>query len=124
MQSANLGFVISQARDKRHRSPIARAVRAAIEVGVVVPSVLRTQLTDAGYNVVDDQARLSEYGFASTKVLDRVLVTDSEGTIVAMGAAGDHDEALLHAMLGWFRENAVGDEAVPEGLGTAPSAPA
>lgn len=121
MQSANLGFIISQAQDKRQRSPIARAVRASIEVGVVVPSILRTKLADAGLKVSEDRASLSEYGFASTKVLERVLVTDAKGAIVAMGAAGDHDEALLAAMLGWFRENPLPGADVPAGIATAPS---
>jgi hypothetical protein len=123
MQTNNLAFVIAQAEDERQSGPIADAVRQSIEVGVVVPSILRSRLEANGLHLVQDTAALADYGFASLKALKRVLVTDHDGALVAMGAAGDHDEALLHAMLGWFRENAVGDDPVPAGLGTAPNSP-
>lgn len=107
MQSVNLAFVLAEAQDKRHTEPFARAVRASIEVGVVIPSILRAKLAAAGLRVVDDQASMAEYGFNSTKVLQRVLVFEKK-TIVAMGAAADSDEALLASVLGWFREHPAG----------------
>lgn len=119
MQKGNTEFVIAQATDKRQTSPFSKAVRGAIEVGVVVPSILRTNLEDAEFTVKEDEASMGEYGFKSSKFLKRVLITDDTGTIIAMGASADHEDALLHAVLGWYRENAVGDPGeVPAGLGT------
>lgn len=124
MQKNNLDFVIDQAtREGRPVDPIATAVAASIEVGVVVPSVLRSKLASAGFKIVEDIAKLADYGFASLASLKRVLVTQ-DGAIVAMGAAGDHGEALLHSMLGYFREHPLPDSEVPEGLLEAPTQPA
>jgi hypothetical protein len=106
MLSTNMAWLIGQAADERHDEPLAVAVRNATEVGMVVPSILRAELDKGGFKVVDDETTMAAYGFKSTKVLDRVLVTDKGGEVVAMGAASDHAEALLAAMLGWFRENA------------------
>lgn len=120
MQKANLDFVIEQAEHADRKDKFGKAVAKSIEVGVVVPSILRTNLEVAGYSILEDKASLSDYGFASAKILQRVLVTDKEGTIIAMGAAGDHAEALLHAALGYFRENPVGDASPPQGIAIAP----
>jgi hypothetical protein len=120
MQTRNLEYVIAQATDKRQKSAIGKAVAASIEVGVVVPSMLRANLEDAGYTLVEDKAALADYGFASLKSLNRVIVNDKDGIMVAMGAAGDHSEALLHAMLGYFRENALPGSDVPAGIAEAP----
>lgn len=119
MQKNNLDFVIEAATVSR--SDIAGAVRGAIEVGVVVPSILRSNLEAAGYTVKEDEAALAEYGFASMKTLKRVLVTDEDGELVAMGAAGDHGEAILHAMLGYFREHTPPSLEAPQGIATAPT---
>lgn len=121
MQTNNLEFVLAAA--KVGRTPIANAVRKSIEVGVVVPSILRGNLEEAGYTVVDDTAALADYGFASLKTLERVVVNDKDGNMVAMGAAGDHGEALLHAMLGYFRENPPAGLEPTEGFATAPATP-
>ena len=100
--------------------PFKAAVRDSVEVGVVVPSIARSKLADAGFELVADEASLAEYGFASMTVLKRVLVTDKKGAIVAMGAAGNHDEALLHSILGYFREHPLEGSEVPAGIATAP----
>jgi len=127
MQSNNLAFVLRQATDKRQSSAFARAVRASIEVGTVVPSILRAKLAAAGFEVLSDEADVAEYGFRSSKLFQRVLVVrpgqgDVQPAIVAMGATDSVDNALLHAVLGWFRENAVEieGEEVPEGLASVP----
>ncbi len=120
MQSANLAFVISQAQDRRQKGALGLAVASSIEVGVVVPSILRRNLEDAGFGLVTDTAALSEYGFKSAKTLQRTVIRDGAGVIVAMGAAGNQDEALLAAILGWFRENALPDSEVPAGFGVVP----
>jgi hypothetical protein len=120
MQSNNLAFVIAQAQAPRPKHPVATAVRGSIEVGVVVPSILRAKLAKQGLTVHQDRASLAEYGFKDTTVLRRVLITDKAGNLVAMGASSDHDDALLHAMLGWFRENLIGTD-IPEGVATQPA---
>lgn len=123
MQTGNLAYLIDAATDERQTDPFAAAVAASIEVGVVVPSILRSQLKAAGFRVVEDVAALAEYGFASLATLERVVVTDGAGGIVAMGAAGDHAEAILHAALGWFREHPLPDAEIPPGIATAPTQP-
>lgn len=120
MRTANLEWTIAQATHDAQTSAIGKAVAASVEVGVIVPSVLRQNLKDAGFKIVTDLADLSSYGFASTKHLVRVVVEDKKGNLVAMGAAGNADEAILHAMLGYFRENPVGDTAAPEPLAVVP----
>jgi hypothetical protein len=119
MNRANLAFVVSQATG-RQDDPFGAAVAASVEVGMIIPSILRTRLQTAGFTVVEDKAALAEYGIASTAVLSRVVVRDSVGDIVAMGAADGSDEALLAATLGWFREHPLPDTEVPPGIAVAP----
>lgn len=121
MQSKNLEFVIAQATDKRQKSDFGKAVAASVEVGVVVPSIFRAKLADAGFSVIEDVAAQAEYGFATMNFLKRTLIEDKKGVIIAMGASSDYDDALLHAALGWFRENALPDSDVPEGIATVPA---
>lgn len=120
MQKGNLDFVLEQAKGDLSGTPIGQAIAASVEVGTVFPSKLRAELADAGYVVKDDEAAMSDYGFSSSKVLKRVLVVDSTGDIVAMGAAADADEAILASMLGWCRENALPTADIPEGIASAP----
>jgi len=121
MQKKNLEFVIEQAQHENQKSAIGKAVAESVEVGVVVPSILEKKLEAKGFKIVKDDAALADYGFASLKALKRVLVTDADGNLIAMGAAGDHAEALLHSTLGYFRENPVGDVEVPAGIATTPT---
>lgn len=114
MQTRNLAYVIEAAQDPRQTHPLALAVRGAVEVGVVVPSILRSRLAAAGLEVISG-ADLARFGMAPTKVLTQVVVTQ-EDAIIAMGASSDADDALLHAMLGWFRENALPGADVPAGI--------
>ena len=67
MQAVNLAFVIAAATDERHDDPFALAVRGAVEVGVVVPSILRTRLAAAGFTVTEDRAALAEYGITGSE---------------------------------------------------------
>jgi hypothetical protein len=130
VQSVNLAFVVAQAKDERQTEPFALAVRGALVEGsiyvggaAVLPDTLRQTLVAAGFNGVEDDAALAEYGFASLGTLRRVVITDSSGELVAMGAAGDHDEALLAAALGWFREHPLPDADVPDGIAIARVSP-
>jgi hypothetical protein len=118
MQTRNLEFVIDQAKDERQESGgIAIAVRDSIEVGVVVPSILRNELKAAGFEILEGDDEAAKFGFAELSHLKRVLVVE-DGLVVAMGASADYDDALLHAMLGWFRENPLPGADVPAGIGT------
>ena len=123
MQKNNLEFVLANATDKRQKHPIGKAIAASIEVGTIFPSKLRSELEAAGYTLVEDKAALADYGFASSKFLERVIVSDADGNMVAMGAAVDRDEAILAAVLGWSRENALEGLLPTEGLAPAPGAP-
>ncbi|MEA2676391.1 MAG: hypothetical protein QOJ81_532 [Chloroflexota bacterium] len=116
MQQANLDFVIAQAQAKRQADAFAEAVRESIEVGIVVPSILRARLKAAKFQVSDDPAIHAKYGYRELNTLSRVIVAEKTGEIVAMGASIDADDALLHAVLGYFRENKVGDGLAPAGL--------
>ena len=119
MQTENHKVLLEESVHPHHKNhDIAKAVRDATEVGIVVPSILKKGIEDAGYTIVEDKASLAQYGFKSTKLLKRVLVVKDD-KIVAMGMAGDHKEALLAAMLGWFRENPSDDfkEKMAAGVG-------
>jgi len=116
MQRANLEFLIEQATASAVKGGLPAAVRDSIEVGMVVPSILRKNLLAAGLKVVEDQPTMAKMGFSGLKTMQRTLVLDKSGSIVAMGASQDHDEALLHAMLGWFRENPTPGSTPPAGL--------
>lgn len=127
MQTANMEFVLAAAaRADEYQGAdrkFAQAAADSVEVGVLVPSIFKANLTAAGFGVVEDVAALSEYGFASLGTLKRVIVADKSGAIIAMGAAGDHKEALAHAALGWFREHPLDELDAPAGFATAPVAP-
>ena len=121
MQANNLAFVLEQAA--AGSGAFAKAVRDSIEVGVVVPSILRAKLSDAGFTVADDKVAVADYGFASLGTLKRVLVTHPKQGLVAMGASSDLDDALLHAVLGYFREHPSDGADIPAGIAEAPVNP-
>ena len=85
------------------KGKVALCIEASTEVGIVVPSILRAKLTAAGFEVRDekfkDAAQKEEW-----KHLKQVTVWDGD-KLIAMGASGDAGDALLHAMLGYAREN-------------------
>lgn len=120
MRIVNMKFLVEQAMDERQEDPFAIAVRASIELDSLVPSILRTKLAEAGFEVVDDELEHLKDGFRTFVYLDRVLIK-REGVIVAMGAAGNVSEALAHAVLGWFREHPLPDSEVPAGIATLPT---
>lgn len=86
----------------------AIAVKNAVEVGSLSPTLLRQGLEKAGFVVSGDPAEHAKDGYATPKALQRVAVKDSTGKLVAQGAAGDAGEALAHAALGYLRETLVG----------------
>ena len=119
MQTDNTKFLIAATAGRKE--PFAKAVASSTEVGVVFPSKLRAELTSAGFTIVDDDKAMADYGFSSMKVLKRVIVNDKDGTMVAMGAALDKDEAILAAALGWVRENPAAGVTATEGIAVAPN---
>lgn len=108
MLTKNLQFILEKL--PTIDTPVAAAIAKSTEVGIIVPSILRTNLQSAGYSIITDTAAHEERGFPTLKFLTRVLVEDADGNLIAMGAASDLDEALLHAMLGYIRENAPAGE--------------
>lgn len=87
---------------KSSKSKIAEAVREATEVGVVVPSILRSGLIARGF-VIDDDQRKTAAG-EEWKFVKQVKILE-DGELVAMGTSSDLPDALLHAVLGYANEN-------------------
>lgn len=106
MHAENTQLLIESSR-AHHADPLGDCVRRAIEVGVVVPSLLRANLKEAGYVVDADQDSHAKDGYRRFKNLTRVLVRDGTGNVVAMGASSDEADALLHACLGYLRERDI-----------------
>ncbi len=131
MQKKNFIHVVEAAQDARYDHPIALALRSSTtileadpvsgagrRVTVNVPKFREALEKAPGITIVDDAAA-TQHGFRALENLVRVLILQ-EGTIVAMGAASDEHEAILHAALGWFREHPLPDAEVPQGVATLP----
>lgn len=83
--------------------PFSRIVRESIEVGVVVPSILRNKLQDAGFTIASNPG--AQHGswvkvFAPTQ--DATAV--AEGEIVAQAFSHDAADALLQAIYAELKE--------------------
>ena len=129
MRKANFIFLLAAAADPRHTHPLVQALRSATTVyeadpdhglekrtAIDVPA-LRAALVAGGFTIIDDEAATKEDGFRRLENLTRVLVKHGKD-VVAMGAASDEREALLHAMLGWFREHPLPNLDAPAGVAT------
>jgi hypothetical protein len=103
MRSFNMQYLTLAAVTHKN-DPIAAAVVACSEVGVVVPSLLRKALTDAGYAIVADDAEHAKDGFRELPNNCRCQLKDKTGAAVAHGVAADSASALLHAVLGYVAE--------------------
>lgn len=99
MRSRNTESLMALA--KSQDSAISKAIAQSIEVGVVVPSLLRSKLAALSLDVQYTQG----------KHLVRADVFDS-GVLIASGTSADQNDALLHAMLGYVRERAIGSLVV------------
>lgn len=119
-QESGRSLLVPHADSHASDAAFANAVNDSTEVGIVVPSILRANLAKAGFKVVDDAAKMSEYGFKSSKWLKRVAVFDKAGTLLAMGAAPDVAEATAAAALGWFREHPLEGSPVHPAIAPAP----
>lgn len=140
MFSQNIKQLIDFA--KKHKGPIPEAVVKSIEVGVVVPSILKANLEAAGLIVDDEHDSHAKQGYCKLDKLVRVHVhgdaklhpecpanhTDPN-CLIAAGTAADKGDALLHACLGFLRECEIkaakdkGEKPQEYGLGTVATKP-
>ncbi len=133
MTSQNTKWLIAAAKKFAALKPdnlFLAAIVASIEAGVVVPSILKTALTAAGFKVVTDHAEHAKHGLRVMANKSRVhvigpigvhpdhamsggraasgeLIAPTDGTergLIAAGLADDEADALLHAALGFVRE--------------------
>lgn len=106
MQQVNMAFCVDHVR--YFNDPISTAVKNSIDNGNTIhPGRLKENLEKAGYllkDCVSHEARHKELGYRIFDNLTRVLVENQAGDVLAMGASGDYDDALLHSMLGYIRE--------------------
>jgi len=132
MRMKNLIFLLQCADDPRHDSAVAESLRAATKVYEAVPEegterrvtvsapMLRAALIERGLTIVDDEEATSTHGFRRLDNLTRVLVKNGK-EVIAMGAASDENDALLHAILGWLREHPIAGLKAPAGIATLPT---
>ena len=93
MRAINTKHLILLADSQRDRFAISRAIAESVEIGVVVPSILRSKLEALGLTITE------------TKVSANVRVDVLKGgELLARGSSSDTADALLHAMLGFVRE--------------------
>lgn len=76
--------------------PVANAVRESTESGIVIGKLLKPELEAAGFSVVE----------SNMQVLTRVEVFDGD-RLVASGTSNGARDALVHAALGYLREENV-----------------
>ena len=130
MRSVNMEYLIHATRSHHTakfggKDKFIEAIQASIEVGIVVPSLLRKNLIEAGYEVYTDETekgrkKQTELGFPQQDFLTDVAIVqpdakkrDENGIeyrgplVVAYGAAGDVSEAIAHAALGYVRERDI-----------------
>lgn len=107
MRKANVEDLIALSNELTD-DPIAKAVVASTEVGVVVPSILTAKLEAAGYPPVKDG---DPKDHKPLKHLKRVLLKDGNGAVIAQALAGDYSEALLHAVMSYLREQSLAKKA-------------
>lgn len=106
MQKDNMALLIELSHAHRP-DPVAAAVEQATEVGVVVPSLLRSALEKAKLRISDDPKEHEKRGFDPLDKLKRVLIHGQGDTVIAMGASVDVPDSLLHAVLGYLRERDI-----------------
>ena len=117
MQAKNTEWMVAAARRFNAATPgnpFIAAVCESIEVGVVVPSILKAKLEAAGFSVIADDEDHKRHGFRPLPNNYRVHVvgpanvhpdhTGESRTLIAAGVAPDEADALLHAALGFLRE--------------------
>jgi hypothetical protein len=131
MQKQNFVYVVEAAQDARYDHPLALALRAATAIVPADPisgesrrvtvdaQKFKQELIARGLAVVDDKQATTDHGFRPLENLVRVLV-QQDGNLIAMGAASNEHEAILHAALGWFREHPLPGSEVPEGVAKLP----
>lgn len=113
MQAKNTEWMVAAAK-RFAGNAFADAVCESIEVGMVVPSILKAKLEARGYSVIADAADHKKHGYRQLQNSARVHVigpasvhpdhTGEHRTLIAAGVAPDEADALLHAALGFLRE--------------------
>lgn len=106
MRTAVTKQTIDLAKEHAATDPIAKAVADSVEVGIVVPSILRKNLEVAGVKITEGEK----------KRLKQIEIHDTAGVLIACGSSDGHADALLHAVTGYLRQIAEGDEATVEEL--------
>lgn len=117
MQSKNMKWLVANAPKFAAASPdnpFLKAVAESIEVGIVVPSILKAKLLESGFAVVADDAEHKKYGYRVLPNNYRVHVigplnvhpdhSDENRGLIAAGMAPSEASALVHAALGFVRE--------------------
>ncbi len=99
MRKQNTEALITLAKSQQDRFAVSRAIAESVEVGIVVPSVLRSKLEALGCIVEKNPGRQFE------NVVQIAVKHGDE--IIAMGTSVDEADALLHAMLGFVRERNI-----------------
>ena len=102
MRTVNMQLLAGHQRNSA--DPISVAIYKAKSGQSINPSTLRSGLVAAGLHVVDDPEDQEKFGFRKFGTLVRIIITSADDELMAMGASGDADDALLHAVLGYVRE--------------------
>lgn len=84
--------------------PVAKIAVKASEAGILVPSILKKSLEDAGYKITyhkepGENAPQGDHTHGAW-----VLVKDKDGHVVARAYSHDKPDALLQAVYAWLRE--------------------
>jgi hypothetical protein len=107
MQSRSLKHAIALAESGT--GSIAKLVAGAIEVGVIVPSILAKRLEDAGYSVTYHvgPGENTEEGDSPNGAWVLIRVPGKKGPeIVARAFSHDKPDAILQAVYAWLKEEA------------------
>ena len=121
MRQTNMEYLVHAAKSHKEakfggEDKFVNAVVKSTELGLVIPSLLRANLEEAGFEVITDetkegQKRQEMMGYKPLDFLTDVVVAKKvnrhESVLIAYGAAGDVQEAIIHAALGYVRERDV-----------------
>lgn len=93
------------------KGQIARIVAGCVEVGIVVPSLLRTALEEAGCTVTyhegpGENAKEGDHPHGAWVLIKATVEGATEPEVVARAYSENKAEALLHAVYAWLKEEA------------------
>ena len=95
MTKDNLKTLIQLAHS--HPGPVSEAVVAAAYGNMVHPGLLQSKLQEAGFSgaLIQNERRVE------------LRITNEAGELIAWSNAPSSEEAILHAVLGYLREQAI-----------------